>query len=117
MRLQVLLDMRMGGAYSVNITIYNVDETYEYTKFLANGGHNFWTNSSRTSSIYFPVFTCRHEDYGLLNADGTWYWSNNPVTVQVTNSMGAMRITSNSIYAVNSGTYRSLGAAVRPVSE
>ena len=106
-----------GGSYSVSITTYNVDETYEYTKFLANGGHNFWTNSSKTSSIYFPVFTCRGRDYGLLNADGTFYWSNNPVTVQVTESMGAMRITSNSIYAVNSGTYRSTGAAVRPISE
>ena len=106
-----------GGSYSVSITIYNVDETYEYTKFLANGGHNFWTNSSKTSSIYFPVFTCRHEDYGLLNADGTWYWSNNPVQSYATGRMGAMRITSNSIYAVNMGTYRSLGAAVRPISE
>ena len=106
-----------GGSYSVGITMYNVDETYEYTKFLANGGHNFWTNSSRTSSIYFPVFTCRHEDYGLLNADGTWYWSNNPVQSYATERMGAMRISSNSIYVVNSGTYRSLGAAVRPISE
>ena len=56
----------------------NVDGTADsQAKFSAVFGHNFWTNSSKNKTIFFPVFGYRHQDDGALWGVGSYgyYWS------------------------------------------
>ena len=53
----------------------NVDGTDDGETFLNNYGHNFWTNSQRNATIYFPVTGLREKFSALLNIlDIGCYW-------------------------------------------
>ena len=55
----------------------NVDGTDHWQQWTNNFGHNFWTNSSKTATIYFPASGYRNNDDGSLGNVGTHgrYWS------------------------------------------
>ena len=94
----------------------NADGTADsQAKFSAVFGHNFWTNSSKNKTIFFPAFGYRHQDDGSLWGVGSYgfYWSALP------NGMADV------CYLVFNWSYvypiyhslRSCGLAARPVSE
>ena len=102
-------------ANGLNTGAMNVDGTGNDRTFQKNFGHNFWTNSSKTATIYFPASGYRGYDDGSLNGEAYagYYW----LAVPNDTSYGCNlfshsgRVRSRSI---NSRTY---GYAVRPVSE
>ena len=55
----------------------NVDGTDNVSKYQNNFGHNFWTSSSKTATIYFPASGYRGSaDASLYNVGiGGYYWS------------------------------------------
>ena len=55
----------------------NVDGTDNWQTFQNNFGYNFWTSSSKTATINFPVSGYRNNDDGSLGNVGTHgrYWS------------------------------------------
>ena len=55
----------------------NVDGTDDFLTFLNNFGHNFWTSSSKTATIYFPASGYRDGIDGSLGDVGFSgdYWS------------------------------------------
>ena len=55
----------------------NVDGTDNVQTYYKNFGHNFWTSSSKTATIYFPASGYRNNDDGSLGNVGTHgrYWS------------------------------------------
>ena len=97
-----------GGAMNVDGT--NDDKTYQ-----KNFGHNFWTNSSKTATIYFPASGCRQVMNGSLDLVGKfgYAWSAIPY--------GTIKGSKLYFSSVNSFTRdestRPFGCAVRPVSE
>ena len=93
----------------------NVDGTDNWQTFKNNFGHNFWTNSSKTATIYFPASGLRYYYGGSLNDVGSssYCWSAVPYNA------------GNGCY-LNGGQWdvypqnyenRSFGFSVRPVSE
>ena len=93
----------------------NVDGTDNWQTFKNNFGHNFWTNSSKTATIYFPASGLRYYYGGSLNDVGSssYCWSAVPYNA------------GNGCY-LNGGQWdvypqnyenRSYGFSVRPVSE
>ena len=99
---------RNEGPMNVNGT--NVKATYEL-----NSGHIFWTNSSKTETIYFPASGFRNaEDDKIKEANSFGdYWSADP---QDYNNGCVMGFSYDKVYPlfVNIRTY---GFAVRPVAE
>ena len=98
-----------------NVGPMNVDGTDNSQTFQNNFGHNFWTSSSKTATIYFPASGYRLHYVGSLEIVGSSgsYWSAVP---------------SDRTYACNldfgaGGVWpvyylvRSFGCAARPVSE
>ena len=83
--------------------------------FDSNSGHNFWTNSSHTESIYFPASGFRAALNAILNAVSTSgnYWAADPSDVNDGCSMGFQK---NSVTPLYHNT-RTFGFAVRPVAE
>ena len=85
------------------------------TKFSTNYGHNFWTNSSKTATVFFPALGTRSEFNGTLRdvGSGGYYWS--AVSYSANNSCPLIfrwnRVSPQDAFA------RSSGYAVRPVSE
>ena len=55
----------------------NIDGTDNWQTFQNNFGYNFWTSSSKTATINFPVSGYRNNDDGSLGNVGTHgrYWS------------------------------------------
>ena len=96
------------GPMNVNGT--NVKATYDI-----NSGHLFWTNSSKTETIYFPASGFRNaEDDKIKEANSFGdYWSADP---QDYNNGCVMGFSYDKVYPlfVNIRTY---GFAVRPVAE
>ena len=58
-----------------NSTPINADDAFN--SYLKNFGYNFWTNSSKSISIYFPALGFRFVDGGpLINVGGdAYYWA------------------------------------------
>ena len=96
------------GTMNVNGT--NVKATYDI-----NSGHLFWTNSSKTETIYFPASGFRHAKDDEINEANSFgdYWSADP---QDYNNGCVMGFSYNEVYPLflNIRTY---GFAVRPVAE
>ena len=95
----------------------NADGTADYpgTKFDAAYGHNFWTNSSKNATIFFPASNFRGNTDGLLGSVGYsgCYWSAAPYNTGEGCHLSFTWTTVNPQY----NNYRSYGFAVRPVSE
>ena len=93
----------------------NADGTTDGQKYSAAYGHNFWTNSSKNKTIFFPASGYRDFPDGLLGAVGYdgCYWS------AVPSYMGYGCILSFSSYVVDPRNYNNLpcGYAARPVAE
>ncbi|MBF1465384.1 hypothetical protein, partial [Prevotella pallens] len=94
----------------------NAKETNESSdKFSAAYGHNFYTNSSKNATIFFPASGFRDSDYGLLRnvGDDGCCWSAVPNSTSDSCDLGF-----DWDYANPQGNgRRSYGLAVRPVSE
>lgn len=100
-----------NGAFS-GFTMSTTDAS---ATFDSNSGHNFWTNSSHTESIYFPASGFRAAENAILDAVSTSgnYWAADPNDVTDGCSMGFAK---NSVTPLYHNT-RTFGFAVRPVAE
>ena len=102
-------------ANGLNAGAMNVDGTNDDKTYQKNFGHNFWTNSSKTATIYFPASGCRQFMNGSLDLVGKfgYAWSAIPY--------GTIKGSKLYFSSVNSFTRdedtRPFGCAVRPVSE
>ena len=83
--------------------------------FQNNLGHNFWTNSSKTATIYFPASGCRDNSDGSLSTIGIFgsYWS---AYYNVSNYGCFLIFYSGLVNPLYAGI-RANGVAVRPVAE
>ena len=93
----------------------NVDGTDNPQTYKNNFGHNFWTNSSKTATIYFPASGYRLNYLGLLTGIGHsgWFWS----AVPGSSNYGCYLIFySGGAEPLQNGA-RTWGFAARPVSE
>ena len=102
--------------YQYIVANFNVDGTADsQAKFSAAYGHNFYTNSSKNATIFFPASGSRDLSNGSLVhvGDGGYYWSAVPNDTghgcNLYFSLGSVR--------PQSGGNRSNGFAARPVSE
>ena len=95
----------------------NVDGTSDLQTFQNNFGHNFWTNSSKTATIYFPASGNRHYNSGALTnvGDVGRYWSAVPY-VSDEGSACMLYFHWGVVYPLIYGD-RCEAYAVRPVSE
>ncbi|VTY13347.1 Uncharacterised protein [uncultured Prevotella sp.] len=94
----------------------NADGTNDsQAKFEAAYGHNFWTNSSKNATIFFPALGLRNDSDGLLSGVGNRgsYWSAVPYE---TGSGWLLSFTWRYLFPL-AYSNRSLGSAARPVSE
>ena len=114
-----------SGWYADNKSEYNVDGTSDEQAFNNNFGHNFWTNKSKTATIYFPVSGYRDADWGTIQEFGTYcyYWSAVPYDRPKSESRGQgvgqgvnLGYGLNNVNTVNVSE-RNWGFSVRPVSE
>ena len=99
---------RNEGPMNVNGT--NVNTTYDL-----NTGHLFWTNSSKTETIYFPATGFRQAtDDNIVQANSSGnYWSADPQDYNNGCSMGF----NNSKVLPLTFNIRTYGLSVRPVAE
>ena len=94
----------------------NAKETNESSvKFSAAYGHNFYTNSSKNATIFFPASGFRYSSDGSLNVVGSsgFCWS----AVPNSTSFGCGLSFGWSYVNPQYGSSRSNGFAARPVSE
>ena len=93
----------------------NVDGTDDRQTYYDNFGHNFWTSSSKTATIYFPASGYRNYDSGSLKNFGStgYYWSAVPYGAYKGCGLAFIPV---GVYPLNNFNL-SCGAAVRPVSE
>ena len=101
-------------ADGLNNGTMNVDGTDDGQTFSNNFGHNFWTSSSKTATIYFPASGLRFYDGSVVNIGSSGnYWSAVPY-----NTYQGCGLDFHSDYVSPlGGNNRSMGWAVRPVSE
>ena len=93
----------------------NVNGTDNSQIYQNNFGHNFWSNSSRTATIYFPASGYRKFGDGSLSNvgnDGS-YWS----VVPNNSDYGCFLVFYSGIVYPLYGGNRANGYAARPVSE
>ena len=93
----------------------NIDGTDNVQTYYKNFGHNFWTSSSKTATIYFPASGYRDGSDGLLRGElyGGWYWSAVPGNM---NNGCFLHFNPNSVYPLRTDT-RGYALAAHPVSE
>ena len=93
----------------------NVDGTDVLQTYYKNFGHNFWTSTSKTATIYFPASGYRNATSGLLygEAYGGWYWSAVPGN---TNNACFLHFNLNIVYPLRTDI-RSFAITAYPVSE
>ena len=93
----------------------NVDGTDNLQTYQNNFGHNFWTSSSKTATIYFSASGFRLYNSGSLYYVGLtgYYWSAVPYN---TGSGCYLYIGWSDVYPLNLNE-RSFGLAAHPVSE
>ena len=94
----------------------NVEGTVNWQTYQNNFGYNFWTNSSKTATIYFPASGSRFYTSGVLYVVGYtgFYWSAVPYS---TINGCCLGFTSGGVYPQQDNGHRSYGFPVRPVSE
>ena len=106
-----------NGQHQNGAANINADGTADsQAKFSAAFGHNFWTNSSKNATIFFPASGCRYGGTdGLLYLVGLYgcYWSAVPYNTYFDCSLF---FSWRDVYPQHSGN-RSEGYAARPVSE
>ena len=93
----------------------NVDGTDNWQTFRNNFGHNFWTSSSKTATIYFPAPGVRSYNDGSLISVGSsgFYWS----AVSSGNNYACyLAFSSNGVIPLHENP-RGYGLSSRPVSE
>lgn len=93
----------------------NIDGITDPNKFKNNFGHDFWTNSNKDVTIYFPALGNRSYKDGTLRAVGIIgsFWSAVPGSI----SQGCgLFIYDTMVYPVQS-YYRAGANGVRPVTE
>ena len=105
-----------NGQYASGAANINANGTADsWDKFSAAYGHNFYTNSSKNATIFFPASGFRVISDGSLDhvgGDG-YYWSAVPVS---TGNGCGLGFDWSSVYP-QSNNNRSYGFAARPVSE
>ena len=105
-----------NGQHQTSAANINADGTADsQDKFDAAHGHNFWTNSSKNTTIFFPPTGCRNTKTGSLGQvnEGGYYWS-----AASYGNTSAYYLTFNWNLVIPLFRFsRSHGAAVRPVSE
>ena len=103
------------GQNSSTQSEFNIDDTSNSQTFQNNLGHNFWTNSSKTATIYFPASGCRDNSDGSLSTIGIFgsYWS---AYYNVSNYGCFLIFYSGLVNPLYAGI-RANAFAVRPVSE
>ena len=104
-----------NGQYQGIAANINADGTTDNQKYNAAYGHNFWTNSSKNKTIFFPASGFRYNSDGSLGNVGNYgyYWS----AVPYSTSYGCGLYFYWSNVGPQSYNYRSYGFAARPVSE
>ena len=98
-----------------NVGPMNVDGTNVKATFDLNSGHVFWTNSSKTETIYFPASGFRNAKDDKINEANNFgdYWSADP---QDYNNGCVMGFSYDKVYPLFVNI-RTFGFAVRPVAE
>ena len=93
----------------------NIDGTDNVQTYYKNFGHNFWTSSSKTATIYFPASGYRDGSDGLLRGElyGGWYWSAVPGNM---NNGCFLHFNPDRVYPLRTDT-RGYALAAHPVSE
>ena len=102
---------QMGGAANIN-----ADGTADSPiKFLTAYGHNFWTNSSKNATIFFPASGWRFVSDGSLSGGGSvgFYWSAVPHDL----ALGCGFYFTRDSVTPHNDDQRSYGWAAHPVSE
>ena len=105
-----------NGQYQSGAANINANGTADsWDKFSAAYGHNFYTNGSKTATIFFPASGYRSSGGGSLIGVGNYgfYWSALPFST----SYGCYLGFSSSFVNPQGSSYRSYGFAARPVSE
>ena len=105
-----------NGQYQSGAANINANGTADsWDKFSAAYGHNFYTNGSKTATIFFPASGFRSNGDGSLVNVGYcgYYWSAVP---DGTNSGCGLSFSWSNVYPQDVGN-RSYGFAARPVSE
>lgn len=108
-----------NGQYQSGAANINVDGTADsQAKFSAAYGHNFYTNSSKSATIFFPASGYRINSDGSLSSVGGFgsYWSAVPAYTSY-NIFGCYMSFDWNYVRPQFANNRSLGFAVRPVSE
>ena len=98
-----------------NNSTMNVDGTDNLQTYQNNFGHNFWTSSSKTATIYFPAPGVRSYNDGSLISVGSsgFYWS----AVSSGNNYACyLAFSSNGVIPLHENP-RGYGLSSRPVSE
>ena len=104
------------GVLSNNINQINADATIEAETYKNNFGHNFWTNSSKTETIFFPAAGYREARNGsTLTKYGVAgeYWTATPNDNNNGNVLGFEHNVVHPLYR----NIRAFGFSVRPVAE
>ena len=105
-----------NGQYQSGAANINANGTADsWDKFSAAYGHNFYTNSSKNATIFFPASGFRYNSDGSLGSVGYvgYFWS----AVPSSSNYGCYLIFYWSIVGPLHGNSRSYGFAARPVSE
>ena len=101
----------------------NQDKNREISRdYRANQGVDFWTNSSKKATIYFPLWDAYDHEFHTIAIDGTWssmylyYWT------ATATDMGNVTATATNVEIGNDNKvfndyWRCCGYPVRPVSE
>ena len=94
----------------------NVDGTGDTQTYKNNFGHNFWTNSKKTETIFFPAVGFREaKDGNIVSYYGNYgdYWTATPTDM---NNGSVMGFDVNSVHPLYRNI-RAFGFAVRPAAE